>query len=368
MAKKRIPKQVEFLDRKQMQEKLDFCKKCTFVLFRKKEENESFKLYSFIEDLRSNLKVSFKIGGKACTYQFKLDTGEVTQRISGVDSFKILSRYYKVPKIRDCSHKGSARPFLYRNKEYDCTRHYAYGYDLNSAYSWAMLQDMPDTESGVVGRYRKVKSGEIGFCKLDITESIPEYMTDKDDLIMVDTGMVADVIYKKMESPFKRFVAVWYNKKKKASCPEEKQKAKGVLNYSIGYLQNVNPYIRATILTHVNNRISSLVDKNTLFCNTDSLVSLVRRPDIEANIGDEIGQWKLEHQGYFAYKGFNYQWDDNVPTYRGQPKAYFKKGFDLLTDLPPETRNKYYLDHKTLQIKEIDYGKKEKIQKEINKD
>ena len=345
-----------------MQEKLDFCRKYTFVQFRKKEDNESFKAYSFIEDLRSNLKVSYKIGGKAVTYVFKLDTGLIEQKVTGVDAFKILSRYYKVPRFSNCNKRGSARPFLYINKKYDCTRHYAYGYDINSAYSWAMLQEMPNTEEKPVGKMRKVKSGEIGFIKVEAPNDLPDFMNIQDELVAVGPGTYAEIIFHTMESPFKKFIETWYNRKKKAKTPEEKMKAKGVLNYSIGYLQNINPYIRATILTLVNNKVASLIDENTLFCNTDSLVSMTRRSDIEANIGPEIGQWKLEHKGYFAYKGFNYQWDDNVPTYRGVAKAWFKKGFDILTDETPKKDNKYYLDHKTLQILEASQdGKKEEI-------
>lgn len=48
------------------------------------------------------------------------------------------------------------------------------------------------------------------------------------------------------------------------------------------------------------------MDENTLFSNTDSIVSLVPRPDLK--ISDNIGDFKIEHQGDFIYlDAYHYQ-------------------------------------------------------------
>ena len=139
-----------------------------------------------------------------------------------------------------------------------------------------------------------------------------------------------------MESPFKKFVNRWYEEKKNAKTKQQKAKAKGMLNYSVGYLQRVNPFLRSTIIYYANKMIKDLVDENTLYCNTDSLVSLVPRNDL--NIGTNIGEFKVEHEGQFAFRGFNYQWDNSV-SYRGIPKSWFKPGFDILVDNIPQIGN-----------------------------
>ena len=48
------------------------------------------------------------------------------------------------------------------------------------------------------------------------------------------------------------------------------------------------------------------MDENTLFSNTDSIVSLVPRSDLK--ISDNIGDFKIEHQGDFIYlDAYHYQ-------------------------------------------------------------
>ena len=98
-------------------------------------------------------------------------------------------------------------------------------------------------------------------------------------------------------------------------------------------MQKTNPFIRAKIIYEANKMISDLIDENTLYCNTDSIVSLTERKDIK--LGNNIGQFKIEHQGDFAYIGFNYQWNRDVPSYRSIQKSAFKEGYDMLKDPLP---------------------------------
>ena len=93
------------------------------------------------------------------------------------------------------------------------------------------------------------------------------------------------------------------------------------------------------------------MDDNTLMSNTDSIVSLKPLP---LKIGKELGEWKFE-EGAIAYVGNNYQWNDDMPKYRGVPRGWFKKGFDILKDKAPSFGNIYKLDKDKFKVIEIDY-------------
>ena len=98
-----------------------------------------------------------------------------------------------------------------------------------------------------------------------------------------------------------------------------------------------------------NEKIRSLIDDNTIYCNTDSIVSLKERTDFI--IGDGLGEWKIEHKGKFAYVGFNYQWKEDTVAYRGIPKTWFVKNFDITKDDLPLDGNLWYYDDKKIQLR-----------------
>ena len=316
-------KRYVYLDKDAFNEKLKIAKEAYHLVYRAPEYKERLGLKAFLEDRMVQVVLTFReftaSGYKAVSYVFFKDGRNETQKISGVDAYATLKKYTNIDEKKS---KISASPFLYKNEKYEGTRNKAIGYALNSAYSWAMIQDMPDTTK--MQKAGIVKNDEIGFDLITGERILP--------------GNKAPVIFKLMESPFKKFVAHWYNIKKNPKTPEEKKKAKNMLNFSVGYLQRKNPYLRAQIIGICNDYMRSLIDENTLYCNTDSLVSLVPRPDLE--LGNGLGQWKIEHQGQFAYRGFNYQWDKDV-SYRGIPKSWFKEDFDILVDELPICGNMY---------------------------
>ena len=200
-----------------------------------------------------------------------------------------------------------------------------------------MCQDMPDTSvEPKIGAI--VKKNEIGF---DIDKNL------------VFTGKYAVLVYPKMESPFKRFAEIWYNRKKTATNREDKQKAKDILNASVGYLQRTNPILRTAILWYANDRMMQLINKyrdNILYCNTDSIIANIRIPEIENDVGDSLGQWKIEHFGDFAFKGYSYQWGYSIPSYRGVSKSWFPKDWDILKDPIPSNGNLYYYNPEKIRI------------------
>ena len=304
------------------------------VLFREKKDTESFRNSAFIVDRLKHFEVSYKFGDLRATYIFNKATGDIDdhQQIDGTQAFKMLCRMSKVNKVihNKLEAPFSAGPLLYRNEKYNNTRNYAISYDMNSAYSWAMLQPQPDTskppKSKVIGK------NEIGF----------------DMLGNIKREGYSLYVFKLIDSPFKHFVEHYYKLKKTAKTKAQKRKAKEYLNFSVGYLQGKDPYTRANIIGLCNERIKSLIDENTLYANTDSIVSMVEREDLE--LGDDIGQWKVEHRGEFAYKDYNYQWDYDIPSVRGKPKEYFNKGFDLLKDELPDTSNMYRFNREKGEI------------------
>ena len=240
-----------------------------------------------------------------------------------------------IPEDDPVYERISASPLIGYNPKYDNIRQEAFGYDLNSAYAFAMLNGWIDASKPPQAKEIDPET-EIGFdLNLDIQREGFCYFT-----------------FKKMETPegIRRWVERHYEAKKNAKTKEEKLKEKQTLNYAVGMLQRKNPWLRAWVVASCNEYIKSLIDEDTLFYNTDSIVSKRKRDDLEQNIGKEIGQWKLEHEGVVAYRGNTYQWNNDKPTYRGVPKEDFSDDFDLLVDEKPKHTNPYYFNEKENKI------------------
>ena len=345
---------------------LNYCRNKKVILQRERQSSDGASIANLVIG-RTTVSLTYRNKEyKTYTYIFRLDGLENNQYITGGEAWSILNRYYKVPNLRDnplygfqeldddryiWNKLGISKAILYFNEKMSGKRYNnVYGYDLNSAFSYAMLQPMPDT-SVEPEIDTLVNENHIGFREV--------YRDEEVSYEAVFRGR-ADFVFPLIESPFKRFVEKWYNKKRLAQDKKEKCKAKGVLNYSIGYLQKYNPFLRAAIITYSNEIMRKLIDENTLYCNTDSIVSKVRRLDIEKNLGTEIGQWKIEHTGDFAYIGYTYQWNDSVPSARGVSKEWFKAGFDLIKDEMPSEGNLWYIDTNTFELKEVVYGEEKK--------
>lgn len=315
------------------------------LLARKPKDNETvgrFKVFVFKSITTCTLVYKDLTGnGKVIELQTKLDDSFNGVTIHGGNAFAVLQKAYKAPQTND---KTNA-PFSigispYRNKKFIGKRvPEAYGYDMNSAYPYGMLKDLPDTSKPL--GMGKVNKGEYGF---GIT-GLP-----------VKEGEMAIYRFPLMESPYKRFVEVQYNKKKNAKSLAEKNTAKFIMNAAIGALQNHNCFLRAAIINNFHMEILEIMKKygdHILSSNTDSIVSDIRIPEIEANLGNEIGQWKLEHQGAFAISnnGYSTQWNLEKPTFgAGKSKTWFKDGWDILVDEIPVEGNLYDLDTKTCRI------------------
>lgn len=193
--------------------------------------------------------------------------------------------------------------FEYINNKYKLKWLKCYSYDINSAYSFAMLKPMPDTDKPC-RKFDVINKNEIGFYSNG-------YAT-------TEIGAFAEYIFPLKESPFKKYVEYYYNKKQNAKSPEEREIWKSFLNIPSGMMHKVNIFMRLAILHYAAIYINSFIDENTVYCNTDSIVSLKARSDIP--LGNEIGKFKKEHiNEIFKYKQSGiYQWD-TICHYKGLP-------------------------------------------------
>lgn len=326
----------------------------------------NFCRYAYYTDSLINFKITYKKGATVCTYMCRKDGERKLQSIKGQDAYRIVKQYLghndsfdlrKSDKIEawkkilgwdDINKKflATAKPLLYYNEKYEGQRLKAFSYDINSSYSNGMLQDMPDTSKEPRVNDIIKNNNEIGF-----------YIRDNELICTEELGKKCNFIFQKVESPFKRFIQIWYRRKKNSAVDTvERQKAKDILNFSVGYYQKINPFIRSRIISYANKMISDKMDDNTIYCNTDCIVSLVPRNDLE--IGEEIGQFKNENHGkMFAYKGYEYQWDLKTPTYRSVAKKWFPKGWDILKDEIPTQGNIVNFNKKKCMLEEVSYEK-----------
>lgn len=284
--------------------------------------------------------------GQVTTFICFKDMREFYEGASGSRIFKEFSLYWKVPRAE--AKEISASPLLGYNPEYEFQRIEAWSYDLNSAYSDAMLRGWIDVSKpprvGVID-----PETEIGFA------------FDDDGMLYIKKKGSSFFIFKKQDTPpgVRKYITKWYSIKRRAAAAEDKQTktiAKQHLNYIVGFFQRVNPWLRAWIVCSCNEFISELLDENSLYWNTDSICSRVRRPDLEENLGSGIGQWKMDHQGVVAYRGLAYQWNNDKPVYRGVAKSWFPDDWDILKDPLPECGNLWEFNKKTFRLEKTKWA------------
>lgn len=278
--------------------------------------------------------------GEVITFICFKDGREYYEGATGAQIFREFSLYWTTP--RKAAPGISASPLLGYNPEYEGQRIEAWSYDLNSAYSDAMMKEWIDVKSGPYPGFVNPET-EIGF----------DY--DDEDQLYIKRKGPAKFIFKKCPVPdgVRKYICKWYGVKRRADIAGDKEAktiAKQHLNFIVGYFQRVNPWLRALVVCSCNERISELLDENSLYWNTDSICSRVRRPDLEEDLGKGLGQWKMDHQGVVAYRGLAYQWNKEKPTYRGVVKSWFPDDWDILKDPLPKCGNDWEFNKKTIRL------------------
>lgn len=354
--------------------------RCPTIHFNRPQGDTPFIGFNgYVWTSKNTLNIRYKVAGKLRKYIFRLDGAKDMHLSDGGTALSLMTRmaddpskiqrYYAVDKPkRKVIEEGGETPansagFLYSNdRRFGGKETIAWEYDINSAYAWAACQPIPDLKT--MRKDCLLEEGEIGFVEeYNIRKGANPVLTQ----IMVEgEGKFVQYAFKTVESPYKHWAEFYYNKKAKAERGStERAKVKALLVMGIGELANVNPFVRNCIVERCNRRIQRLIDANTIYCNTDSIISAVPRPDIERQLGDLLGDFKLEKAGvgFRLKKGtLICQWVGEKPKYRGVPKSWFThieertgKEYNILTDEVPTDENIYYLDHDEIVIKRKEY-------------
>ena len=367
-------KVIKYVGYTEINEILDFCREYCGIVFRSPKNDEAVRGQAFISDRMTEFHVTVKYNSVRPTeFIFRKDGEDPIQTISGVDAYIELARDFaritgdKIPTYENPQQFGSAHAILRYRTAAEGRRAPAISYDENSAYAYAMCKDMPDTRE-LAGRKRKPKAYEMGFINIEDYFKGREEWTGNPgvalQLVEPEDDCIADYIFYRMPSPFEPFASRHYARKRDSKDPLVRKRSKEMLNYAVGYLQRTNPFLRAAIIGHANRKIESLIDENTIYCNTDSIVSAQPRPDLP--LGVQMGQFKIDHEGLFAFRGFNYQWDYDKPAYRGIPKSWFREGWDILKDDTPHFGNIYRFNRLEIKIEKEHYTEGEKTGRVAN--
>lgn len=348
----------------------EYTKGClsTSVVLEARERFVSFRTREFTIDEEKNKVVRSKL--KACTFYYDL-TGEGSIPVAPAKVARMFNKIYRPfdlveeSKNENSSFYGlfseyengklanTAKPVLWFNQKYNCTEiDKVYGYDVNSSYGYELSKEfIPDTYKMRV--YNKeiherkdfyVKEGEVGFL-LD------------SDLTMVGEGYFANIICPLMKNPYADFVKKQYEIKRTTKDENEKKIAKFILNCGVGLFQKHNPLIRAFVIHNANKRIQDLINKYrdiAVLANTDSFYSTKKIEELEQQLGDGLGQFKLEVNGEkFRLRGVNYQIPKKKICYRGVIGQKFVQveDYNILTDkIPTDCGLRYLLDTESKRI------------------
>lgn len=264
---------------------------------------------------KSNERYKFLVGVIEFYFTGKKYLYEVEKTTSASYCSKVVNSYFKNTEYEyllseykdyDILNKGDVK---YINKEYLEKKLKCYSYDINSAYAFACCKKLP---TKLIRMFDWVKDNEIGFN----FKGEPHL-----------TGQYCHYIFKLEEiPPLIKFANEIYQKKKNAKDKQERRKYKDILNIAIGCFAKKNKFIRNTIIFNSMNYVESLRDENSILTNIDSIVSLKERKDLP--IGDELGQFKLDHNNEdFYMTNVAYQWGKEKPKYAGM--RLNDKGNDL---------------------------------------
>lgn len=285
----------------------------TYKEAHKDDVNIKFQpLTRYLKVNRINITLSYKMSGIWYHFQTNLakeyeEGFESSRKADPTQAYRIFSRVVKPIKYQQYTITnlgGYQNNHIDKKGEYD----YAICYDVNKSYFNACKNPMP-TE--MIDKYRKPEKGEVGFG----FNGLP---------IIGPSNVECVWIFKLEKMPtLEKYFHLYCKKLNNAKDKNEKKFFKDEINFSLGNLSHFNPFLRNMIVWYSNKFIESKVDENTIWSNTDSIVSLVKRPDLE--IGTEIGQFKIEHEGRFIHGVTGYQWiDDNVLSNKGVSKEKVK--------------------------------------------
>lgn len=257
---------------------------------------------AFLYSGKSKLKLSYKRGKTWINVQTDLtkdydDDFKKEVSISGTEAYKYFKRFVKFEDFvpEDLAFEP-CKPFSYVNDKYVGKRiDNCIGYDLNKAYL-SFCKDLKGPIKFL--RYNSFpKEGEVGY---DINGEMHIGPSNIMCVYVFTYGLIPGM---------NRWVEVLSKKIDESEDPKYKKYA----NFAIGYLVYHHPILRHTIMLKAKFTLESLIDSNTLYSYVDSLVSMVKRPDI--NLSHNVGDFKVEHEGSFIMlSAGKYQWNTGLDS------------------------------------------------------
>ena len=298
--------------------------------------------------------------------------------VKGSDCFRIMQQYNKIPKLNSYHEAPitNVSQLFYKNRAYFYRKiENCICYDINSAFSYIQLNfycDFKDLGEGIV------KDGEVGFnLRYDEFSQFDLETT----YLPVAVDHIAEHRFKLKEVPegIYKFVNKYYNVKDLSKNVEFKQKAKNILNFSIGESVNHNWIYRTLIVSECNlrvykiiNMIRELYGDVVLYANTDCVATTCRIGFLDNMLGHKIGEFKIEKTGTLYMNDEAYQWNDSKPVYSGVPSFKFKRfqeEYHKQLDLSKESeliKLKGFLSNETKYTFNVEKLKIEPFSKELN--
>lgn len=287
--------------------------------------NKYIDVEMYVWNTPSNIHIVGRalLSPKLIHYQIN-DEGKNSFDINVSQAYKKLNKYKDkdifIPDLvkQDVSfRKYTSSPLIYSNPDFrDKELKNCIQYDLNKAYCHALRFDIPDTNK--MRECDILEENEVGFRVTDkkVIHIFRDGTSEKRECLerITRAGYAADFVFPLIKSPFLAYVDKMEKDISKAKLDGDKQKEaslKSEIVCAVGNYQNHNPFIRANIVEGLNQAMQALMDNNTVYCNTDSIVSLKERNDLV--IGKAIGEWKVEASGTFRCfgdKGVNYIWNN----------------------------------------------------------
>ena len=210
----------------------------------------------------------------------------------------------------------------YKNPNYVNTRHEnVYGYDTTCAYLGGADHCLVPLK--FLRRYDYPKENEVGFN----LSGVPTYgPSDKVCEYIFSCGV--DEGLQKWVDNITKHILEAKSKKERRHWKHFYQDAIGCLLSKKMGIPNVLWW--NCIITKAKKNVLQHFDENTLWCTTDSIVSLVEKPELP--MSNYPGDFHEEHFGSFAYTEHSYQWNRDIPSTSGISKGKYGDNFDILTD------------------------------------
>ncbi len=281
----------------------------------------------------SKMYLTYKKGDTWYNYDYNAanpEGGDLKPTYTGGDAYRHLQQYAHIPDLTgsygyETYHRTgksdgvlwnikNLMPAPYVNKRYNYNKDvYVYVYDMHRAFLKACFGLYPDTTKQPK-TLSKVGENEVGFDE----DGIP---------ILEDDGHSHLYVFPLVENKGIEKWANYMNKKildlkGKEGKEQELYDAKHEYTDAIGMICRHNPFFHNMISGRCIEYISNLIDENTIRSVTDSIISLVPRPDLE--IGEDMGQFNLEFEGYYIGKQSGYtvvDKDNNILRFKHRGPA-----------------------------------------------